>query len=278
MSPAERQLSFNFLHDSQNNHTKKSATRPAENDLATPEYRLIRSKRRSLSISVSRGEVVVRAPMRAPLYWINDVVKEKASWINQQIGIEKKQLEEIYRIIDGAIINIIGSQLAIELSPVKTMRANQKPIVRETEKTLTIEYSTAHKANSSANSAEYWSTQAFFDWVKLKANNYMSAHTLQFAKQVGLNHLLEKIIYRRTRSKWGHCTSKGEIQYNPLIMLAPKWVVDYIIAHEVCHLQHRNHSKRYWQLVEKTYPEYKRAEKWLAEYGHRLAIEPPPLS
>jgi len=278
MSRSEQQLSFNFLHDSPINHAKSTATRPATKDRATPEYRLVRSKRRSLSIGVSRGEVVVRAPIQAPLYWINDAVNEKASWIYQQISIEKKQSSEIYRIIDGAIINVIGSQLAIEISPVKTMRANQKPIIRETEKTLTIEYSTSHTANSNANTAEYWSTQLFFDWIKYKANSYMGDQTQQFAKKIGLIHLLEKINYRRTRSKWGHCTSKGEIQYNPLIMLAPKWVVDYIIAHEVCHLRHRNHSKRYWQLVEKTYPEYKRAEKWLAEHGHRLAIEAPQLS
>ncbi|MFB1001890.1 MAG: M48 family metallopeptidase, partial [Pseudomonadales bacterium] len=81
-----------------------------------------------------------------------------------------------------------------------------------------------------------------------------------------------KISYRRTTSKWGHCTSEGNIQYNPLLMLAPQFVVDYIIAHEVCHLRHANHSKQFWNLVDGVYPQRNHAENWLKQHGHRLAI------
>jgi predicted metal-dependent hydrolase len=55
-------------------------------------------------------------------------------------------------------------------------------------------------------------------------------------------------------------------------MLAPEAVVDYLVAHEVSHLKHRNHSKSFWDHVEKIYPEFKPARKWLKDHGHTLTV------
>lgn len=54
--------------------------------------------------------------------------------------------------------------------------------------------------------------------------------------------------------------------------MAPMEVVDYLVVHEVAHLRHHNHSKRFWGLVEELYPDYKANRKWLKENGHRLAV------
>jgi hypothetical protein len=101
----------------------------------------------------------------------------------------------------------------------------------------------------------------------------MTIGTNTLVKQLGLSKQFSAVKYRRTKSKWGHCTSDGHIQYNPLIVLAPKNIVDYIIAHEVCHLVHANHSSRFWALVDKTYESRIEAEQWLKHSGHRIAIE-----
>ena len=80
------------------------------------------------------------------------------------------------------------------------------------------------------------------------------------------------IRLRLTRSKWGHCTRSGIIQYNWLIALAPESVVDYLVIHEVCHRRHLNHSRAYWQLVESLCPDYLRRRQWLKDWGHTLVL------
>ncbi len=100
----------------------------------------------------------------------------------------------------------------------------------------------------------------------------MVSATRRLAISMGLVDKLGAINYRYTRTKWGHCTSEGNIQYNPFIALAPLYVVDYIIAHEVCHLRHRNHSKNFWNLVGKVCPQWQQAEAWLDSEGHRISI------
>jgi hypothetical protein len=277
MRTPQQQLGLNFHDPAPLTDPPSSDIKPVTRDKAAKNYTLIRSKRRSLSLSIQRGELVVRAPTRAPLYWINEFVAEKSSWIDQQISIQQQQLRDVYRIKHGSIITLTGSQLTINVRSISTQPANKRPLLREVGSALIIEFSANHRASHCSVTAEHWSTKLFFDWIKNKAIAYMSEKTKLLATQMGQDKLLGKIGYRRTRSKWGHCTSNGDIQYNPLIMLAPTHVVDYIIAHEVCHLQHRNHSKRYWRLVEKTCPDYKHAEQWLSDYGHQLAVEAPRL-
>lgn len=239
-------------------------------------YKLIRSRRRTLGISVRRGIVEVRAPLKAPKYWITDCLEEKRSWISKQVSLQKLQLQDIYRITDGAILPLLGDTLAIRIS--SHSRLSGKRVKRAS---ISVEDSIlwiiippsimTETALSAEQLQEEKATQLFLKWIKTEAEGYMSDATHALAMQMNLNKL-NKISYRRTASKWGHCTSEGNIQYNPLLMLAPQFVVDYIIAHEVCHLRHANHSKQFWHLVDSVYPQRNHAENWLKQHGHRLAI------
>ena len=129
-------------------------------------------------------------------------------------------------------------------------------------------------ASSHSEISHAQARKLFCQWLKAHASAYMVTTTHQLARAMGLFDKLGAINYRYTRTKWGHCTSEGNIQYNPSISLAPLFVIDYIIAHEVCHLRHRNHSKRFWQLVEKVCPDWQQAEQWLNTEAHRIAISP----
>ena len=117
--------------------------------------------------------------------------------------------------------------------------------------------------------------RTFFRWLDKEAINVLKNRTMHTAQRFHLDQRLGEIKLRRTKSKWGHCTSRGDIQYNPLIVLAPERVIDYLVAHELAHLLHRNHSNRFWLQVEKMHAEYRCAEKWLSEEGYRLAIDMP---
>ena len=242
----------------------------------TLNYKLVRTRRRTLGISVRRGIVEVRAPLKAPKYWINECLEEKRSWISKQVSLQKLQLQDIYRITDGAILPLLGGTLAIRISNHSRLSGNivKRASISVYDSTLWIDIPPTiaqETALAIEQLQEEKATQLFLKWIKTQAESYMSETTQTLAKQMKLDKL-NKISYRRTTSKWGHCTSEGNIQYNPLLMLAPQYVVDYIIAHEVCHLRHANHSKQFWNLVDSVYPQRNHAENWLKQHGHRLAI------
>lgn len=83
---------------------------------------------------------------------------------------------------------------------------------------------------------------------------------------------ISKVTIRDTSSRWGSCTSDGHISLSWRLLLSPEWVCDYVIAHEVAHLTHMDHSADFWQLCKRLAPQTERAKKWLNENGNELHL------
>ena len=79
-----------------------------------------------------------------------------------------------------------------------------------------------------------------------------------------------KITVRAQVSRWGSCSSLGNLSFNCLLMLAPPEVLDYVVVHELCHRKEMNHSARFWAEVERVLPDYRSSRKWLKENGAGL--------
>lgn len=84
------------------------------------------------------------------------------------------------------------------------------------------------------------------------------------------NFVYNKITIKNLVSRWGSCSTKGNLNFNCLLMLTPDYVIDYIVVHELCHLCEMNHSEKFWAEVEKIMPDYQRAELWLKQNGGNL--------
>ena len=101
-----------------------------------------------------------------------------------------------------------------------------------------------------------------------KALKYIPQRVEYFSKIVGVNY--GRITIRNQRTRWGSCSSKGNLNFNCLLMLTPPEVSDYVVVHELCHRKEMNHSKAFWGEVEKVLPEYKKSVNWLKNEGRLL--------
>lgn len=101
-----------------------------------------------------------------------------------------------------------------------------------------------------------------------KALEYIPKRVSYFAKQIGVTY--GKITIRNQKTRWGSCSSKGNLNFNCLLMLTPPEVIDYVVVHELCHRKEMNHSGAFWAEVEKAIPDYKEQVKWLKENGEKI--------
>lgn len=101
-----------------------------------------------------------------------------------------------------------------------------------------------------------------------KALKYIPERVEYFAGQIGVSY--GSITIRNQKTRWGSCSSKGNLNFNCLLMLMPPEVIDYVVVHELCHRKEMNHSKAFWSEVEKVLPDYKDQIKWLKDEGGRI--------
>ena len=89
-----------------------------------------------------------------------------------------------------------------------------------------------------------------------------------YAPLVGVSY--GRITIRHQKTRWGSCSGKGNLNFNCLLMCMPMEVIDYVVVHELCHRLEMNHSKRFWEQVERILPDYKIRKKLLKELGSSL--------
>ena len=111
-------------------------------------------------------------------------------------------------------------------------------------------------------------TKAEIADLKKQAKQYLPERAAYWAPLIGVRP--GRIAVRCQKTRWGSCSTKGNLNFNCLLMLTPPGVIDSIVVHELCHLKHMNHSKRFYAEIEKVLPEYRQHQKWLKENGELL--------
>lgn len=106
-----------------------------------------------------------------------------------------------------------------------------------------------------------------------QARRYIPERVAHYAARMGVTY--GRITIRNQKTRWGSCSSKGNLNFNCLLMLAPAQVVDYVVIHELCHRLHMNHSSAFWITVEKYMPDYALWRKWLKANGAGMLAQLP---
>ena len=109
--------------------------------------------------------------------------------------------------------------------------------------------------------------------LKKEARERLTELTEYWAGRMGISY--GRISIRGQKTRWGSCSSKGNLNYNYLLVLCPDEVAEYVVIHELCHRIHMNHSKDFWNKIEEFCPQYKIARKWLKRNGHSLIARLP---
>lgn len=101
-----------------------------------------------------------------------------------------------------------------------------------------------------------------------KASEIIPERVAFYAQKIGVSY--GRITIRNQRSKWGSCSSKGNLNFNCLLMLTPPEVIDSVVVHELCHRKEMNHSVRFYAEIMRVFPEYKKWDSWLKENGSAI--------
>lgn len=219
------------------------------------------SRRRTVSLEVREARVRVRAPVGTSRRLLEQLVIERANWVNDKLLQQRQRLacRPEYRFETGEHLPLLGNWLKLEVTSAAVNSVSQK------DEALVVGLS-ARSRREPRQRVEALVT----NWYRQYALELLTARTQQLCQRLGLQS--RAVTVRATRSKWGHCTSDGRIQYNWQIVLAPEQALDYLVAHEVCHLRHPHHGQAFWQLVATVCPEYQRWRQWLRQEGHRLVL------
>ncbi|MDW7674282.1 MAG: M48 family metallopeptidase [Bacillota bacterium] len=104
--------------------------------------------------------------------------------------------------------------------------------------------------------------------LKLKAQTTIAARVDFYARKLGVEY--NRVLIKDQKTRWGSCSNKKNLNFSWRLIMAPSEVLEYVVVHEICHLVYMNHSRDFWQLVAKLFPDYQQQRKWLRDYGQTL--------
>lgn len=221
--------------------------------------KVIKSKRRkTVAIKIVDQIVSILIPEKLPLPIAEAFIMKKASWIKEKLQQQSQRSANEKQFIEGEQLQFLGQNYTLKLTKASG------PI----SISLTIDDIICQGRPQNLNFKSIRS--ALIKWYRSQATEYLTKRTQLLAKQARLD--TGDITVKSYKARWGSCNVKGDLQYNWKLIFAPPAIIDYVIIHELCHTQHHNHSKAFWQLVEQLYPDFKTAKQWLKANGYLLTI------
>ncbi len=217
--------------------------------------KIIRSKRRTFALEIDNlGRLIVRAPARATRLQIESLVTQKRDWIQakQAEVLSQGPLPVNRQYQPGETFLFLGQAYALE-------------IVEQQVEALKLDGRFLLKRSARSKAPE-----VFEAWYRQQALDVISQRLALFAGQTGLGY--QQVRVKNLRTRWGSCSSRGNLNFNLRLVLAPLEIVDYVVVHELVHLKHKNHSRQYWEAVAAILPYFKKRRDWLKLNGHRLVV------
>ncbi len=235
-------------------------------DNKTLEYDIVRSSRKSIGLEISPGKgLLIRAPKRVSRKRIEGVIKEKNPWIVKKLEEVKevKPEPEPLKFVTGEKIPYLGNYYNLLINEVQGYK---KPEIVLNNDYLSININNIMEKEERRKIIR----DVLVSWYKNQARSVINKRIDIFKDRICVEPALVRI--KKQKKRWGSCSSRGNLNFNWKLIMAPMSVLDYLVVHELAHLVYPNHSRDYWQLVESTLPDYQESKLWLKINGNLLTI------
>lgn len=215
-------------------------------------YTLTRSRRKSIGLQINQQGLRISAPLHTPLLYIDTVLQQKADWITKKLTQwqEKKSLAPAWTL--NATYPLLGEPWRITIIKPTGEIVMTRSFDHELPQPLAIEL-TPRQIETFVMS-----------WYRQQAITCFQQRIGIYAHKMAVPTPPFRLSQAKTR--WGSCNSRGIISLNWRLIQLPLHLIDYVVAHELAHLIEMNHSKAFWEVVEKVYPGYRIARVELKRY------------
>ncbi|TFL18350.1 M48 family metallopeptidase [Jannaschia formosa] len=202
-----------------------------------------RARRLSLRVGRTDGAVTLTLPARTPLAEGRAFVAAQAGWIARQVAAAPTPR----RVAIGGVVPLLGREVPVVAGQGRAARwtGTEIAVPEDPQAGTRVQALLREMARSHLTEA-------------------VDRHAAAIGRSAG------RITLRDTRSRWGSCTSRGDLMFSWRLVMAPAEVLDYVAAHEVAHLVHMDHSPRFWAQVGAICPDWKPRRDWLRREGAGL--------
>ena len=212
------------------------------------------ARRKTIALKVRNAEVTVYAPLNTRAGEIQAFVDSKAQWVEKHLRDQRQRQNvaiEPSTLMPGEKLRYLGQELTIKTSSDKQNLGVCEPTCGQhflIPAKLVQQSRTKRKA-------------AIAHWYLNETLAHLQPKIAKYAALMGTSP--KGIKVRHYKSRWGSCNSRGELQFNWVILMAPEPIIDYVVIHELAHLKHFNHSQAFWCLVEQHMPDFQNQRAWL---------------
>ena len=206
------------------------------------EYELVQTARTSLELRALPDGLRLFAPKAYPLRQADQFVRDRADWIARaqaQLNAYRKGEEERYPMTEGMSVPVEGRQLALRLKESGT------PSARFEADAVVLA-----GPDLSPEAVREQLREALVERAKVRVAERLEHYIPLVGRRPG------RVTIREQRTKWGSCSSQGNLNFNWKLIMAPPEALDYVVIHELCHLYDFNHSPRFWERVARYQSDY----------------------
>lgn len=223
----------------------------------TIAYEVRRSAaRKTISIAVDAGGVLVSAPAATAPARLEEVVRQRAAWIVGKMALLAQlqvSAEPAREFVSGESVRYLGRQYRLKV-------LQDAASVRLRGRYLEVP----------AGEGEEYARAQLVAWYRRQAQQRLPERVALYARRLGM--ATPPVLVRDQRKRWGSCSRKGELRFNWRVILAPMALVDYVVAHELVHLEHMDHSPAFWRRLGQVMPNYAELQERLDRLGRSFDL------
>jgi len=226
--------------------------------LLTFQLQRRRGRKRVAIHVLPQGTVEVRAPWSTPVRWIDEFVVQHSAWIRQRLA----DLPPPIQYTTGTAVPFQGERLRLEVLP-GLFAAGE--IRRKGDRLLV-------SVGGVGNDEELHKAvrDLLRRWLMQQALEVCRQRVSYWSQRLGVAPA--KVTIKDMSTRWGSCSQRGNLSISYRIVMAPPWVMDYLLVHELCHLRHMDHSAAFWAAVKDAFPQADAARRWLREHSAELRL------